>query len=330
VPHPHRATIDPVPPGIARPLWSVMIPHYNSSDYLAETLESVLAQDPGPDQMQIEVVDDHSTRNDPEPVVRSIGRGRVAFHRQPHNVKHVRNFATCLSRSRGKLVHLLHGDDFVLPGFYRAMGAAFERAPETGLATCRHQYITDGRVFGTSALRREVAGTWDGAYEELAVHGNVQTPSVVVRRECYETLGGFDDRLLCTEDYEMWARVASKYPVWYEPAVLAAYRFHGGSNTARDAATAENIRDMRRAVAIITAELPPPAPPGWQRVVHQRTARLALDRYSSYLSEGRMAAATKVLRESLRSDAGPAAFGYLAGATLGAVRLGLRRLIRDD
>jgi GT2 family glycosyltransferase len=329
VPHPHRATIAPVAAGVVRPLWSVMIPHFNSAHFLAQTLESVLAQDPGPDVMQIEVVDDHSTRDDPEPVVRDVGRGRVGFHRQPQNVRHVRNFATCLARSRGTLVHLLHGDDFVLPGFYRAMGAAFARAPEIGLATCRHHYaLADGTMFGTSPVRRETAGRFVDGFYELAVIGNLQTPAVVVRRECYETLGGFDDRLLCTEDYEMWARIASAYPVWYEPETLAVYRFHGGSNTARDAATAENIRDMRRAVAIITEELPPPAEPGWQRTVERRTARLGLDRYTSYLSEFRISAAWSALREVLRTDAGPSTLGYVVVCTWRAARLALRRIVR--
>ena len=46
----------------ARPYWSVMIPTYNPrADYLEETLRSVLQQDPGPEQMQIEVIDDGST-----------------------------------------------------------------------------------------------------------------------------------------------------------------------------------------------------------------------------------------------------------------------------
>ena len=58
----YRAIIPPVPEGTPRPLWSVMILTYNCSNYLRETLVSVLAQDPGAYVMQIEVVDDHSTK----------------------------------------------------------------------------------------------------------------------------------------------------------------------------------------------------------------------------------------------------------------------------
>ena len=54
-------SIAPVPEGVHRPKWSVMIPTFNCANYLRQTLESVLAQDPGPEQMQIEVVDDCST-----------------------------------------------------------------------------------------------------------------------------------------------------------------------------------------------------------------------------------------------------------------------------
>ncbi|HZG65515.1 MAG TPA: glycosyltransferase, partial [Herpetosiphonaceae bacterium] len=74
--HPFRASITPVRDGAPRPLWSVMIPTYNCARYLRGTLESVLAQDPGPDHMQIEVVDDGS-QDDPAAVVAEVGRGRV-------------------------------------------------------------------------------------------------------------------------------------------------------------------------------------------------------------------------------------------------------------
>src|ERR1700758_2683106 len=88
--------ITPVPSDVKRPLWSVMIPTYNCANYLRETLQSVLAQDPGPDVMQIEVVDDCSTKDDPEGVVREIGQGRVQFYRQPKNGGVTRNFNTCI------------------------------------------------------------------------------------------------------------------------------------------------------------------------------------------------------------------------------------------
>ena len=61
--------ISPVAEGLHRPLWSVMIPTFNCAKYLRQTLESVLVQDPGTEQMQIEVVDDCSTKDDPEAVV---------------------------------------------------------------------------------------------------------------------------------------------------------------------------------------------------------------------------------------------------------------------
>jgi cellulose synthase/poly-beta-1,6-N-acetylglucosamine synthase-like glycosyltransferase len=73
----HIPPIAPVPEGTPRPFWSVMIPAYNCDEYLRRTLASVLEQDPGPGDMQIEVVDDCSTQGDPAAVVREVGRGRL-------------------------------------------------------------------------------------------------------------------------------------------------------------------------------------------------------------------------------------------------------------
>src|SRR5712692_12027908 len=69
-----------------RPFWSVMIPTYNPrADYLEETLRSVLQQDPGPEEMQIEVIDDHSSDDLAAQTVRRVGGGRVSFHAEPQN-----------------------------------------------------------------------------------------------------------------------------------------------------------------------------------------------------------------------------------------------------
>ena len=105
--------ISVLPNHITRPLWSVMIPTYNCSHYLIDNIRSVLAQDPGAEYMQIEVVDDFSTDADIEALVLEIGKGRVGFYRQPENVGSLRNFETCLNRATGHYIHLLHGDDQV-------------------------------------------------------------------------------------------------------------------------------------------------------------------------------------------------------------------------
>ncbi len=142
--HLYRPTIPPVPEGVPRPLWSVMIPTYNSGKYLRETLTSVLVQAPGTDVMQITVVDDHSTQDNPAAVVEELGQGRVEFYRQTENVGLSKNFQTCLELSRGKLIHQLHGDDCVRDGFYQKMQRAFSEQPEIGAAFCRNGiYIQD-------------------------------------------------------------------------------------------------------------------------------------------------------------------------------------------
>ncbi len=255
---PHRAEIAPLSEGITRPLWSVMIPTYNCADYLRETLTTILAQDLGPEVMQIEVVDDYSTQDDPEAIVREIAGDRVSFHRQPENVGSIQNFNTCLKRSRGKLIHLLHGDDGVREGFYHKMQEAFTINPEIGAAFCRQINIDErGNWQSFSVLEQSQSGFIENWLEKIAVINRLQPPSIVVRREVYEKLGGFDQRICCcAEDWEMWVRISSYYPVWYETQPLALYRVHSSSLTGRCALTGQNVRDLRKIIEIIQPYLP--------------------------------------------------------------------------
>jgi hypothetical protein len=80
---------------------------------------------------------------------------------------------------------------------------------------------------------------------------------MVVRRDVYERLGGFDTRIRrYGEDWEMWVRVAAHYPVWYEPEPLAIYRVGDGSLTSEAMRTGENVRDLVRVIELIQPLLP--------------------------------------------------------------------------
>src|SRR5438874_3558639 len=130
-----------------RPRWSVMIPVYNCALFLPQTLRSVLQQDLGVADMQIEVVDDASTDADVKTLVEEIGKGRIQYFRQPQNVGSLKNFETCLNRTKGHLVHLLHGDDKVRNGYYKKMDVLFQQYPHIGAAFCRYAYINEKDEF---------------------------------------------------------------------------------------------------------------------------------------------------------------------------------------
>ncbi len=280
-----------------------MIPTHDCAHYLRETLASVLAQDPGPELMQIEVVDDASS-DGPEAVVEELGGGRVSFFRQPRNLGHVANFNTCLERSRGRLVHLLHGDDCVRDGFYAAMGRLLEAEATAGAAFCRYIAIDEqGDWSGIAALEQRSAGLIADWLEKIAVGQRLQTPCMVVRRDVYEQLGGFDKRGGFAEDWEMWVRIAARYPVAYEPQPLALYRVHSLSRTGHMLRTGENVRDLRRVIDINREHFPPPQADAIARRALRETAVTCLRRARRMLGAGDTEAMWAQVREAIRSDA---------------------------
>lgn len=300
--NPDRANISAVPEGISRPLWSVMIPTYNCANYLRETLASVLVQDPGLDVMQIEVIDDRSTLDNPAAVVEELGQGRIGFYQQEKNVGHTKNFQTCLERSQGRLIHLLHGDDGVRNGFYRKMQKAFDQHPEIGAAFCRQIWMDEFSHWQhITELEETESGILSNWLERIAVKQRIQTPSIVVRREVYEHLGGFDRRLSWSEDWEMWVRIAANYLVWYEVEPLALYRIHSNSSSGQKVRTGENMQDVRRAIAIFHDYLPEARA---NHLVRQSRATWALDaiRYTvpQLLAIGDVQAAIIQIQEALK------------------------------
>jgi len=297
----NRPTIPPVSDSIKRPLWSVMIPTYNCARYLRETLASVLSQDLGPDLMQIMVVDDHSTQDDPAAIVEELGRGRVEFYRQPHNVSLVKNFQTTLELSRGELVHQLHGDDCVRDEFYLKMQKAFSEKPEIGAAFCRHITMDDHSHWQfISPLEQQESGVLHSDWlEEIASFQRIHTPSIVVRREVYETLGGFDYRLAISEDWEMWVRIAANYPICYEVEPFAIYRKHPTSISNSNVKNGKQSQQMRKAVSVFQAHLPKEKAERLYKNTMQLCAFHALEIAQSLIDTGDVQGAVRLTQESL-------------------------------
>jgi glycosyltransferase involved in cell wall biosynthesis len=234
-----------------------MIPTYKAqTDYLAETLKSVLQQDPGPAQMQIEVVDDCSPDGAPVQLVHDIAGDRVTVHREPINNGMAGTWNRCIELARGEWIHILHDDDIVLPGFYERLYEGVTSNPHIGMAFCRFAIIDDnGHWKELGPLESATPGVLENWLERVATGYHVEPPAVVVKRETYEQLGGFRPKLTML-DLEMWVRIAGHAAVYYEPQILAGYRRHGDNESAIQERTGANMQDMARAIRIWKDYLP--------------------------------------------------------------------------
>jgi glycosyltransferase involved in cell wall biosynthesis len=254
----HFKKLIPVENTIDRPLWTVVIPVYNCAKFLEITLKGVLDQKMDSHLMEILVVDDCSTDN-PEEVVKRLGNGLVSYYRQNKNVGHTANFEKCLELSRGKYIHLLHGDDCVLPDFYIEFTDLFDKNPSLGAAFCMHNFIDENSVFKfVSDNLLNHTGVLPNFFELIVKGQIVQTPSIVVKREVYESIGIFDNRLSWCEDWEMWTRIGKYYSVGFIDKVLAEYRMHSDSNSGKYVSSGENVRDLRRGISIINEHIEDP------------------------------------------------------------------------
>ncbi|WP_242582695.1 glycosyltransferase family 2 protein [Hymenobacter telluris] len=235
-----------------------MIPTYNCSVLLREAIASVLAQDLGPDLMQIQVVDDASTDDDVKVLVNQLGAGRVEYYRQSENVGSLRNFETCINRARGQLIHLLHGNDRVLAGFYEKLAQLFQQYPEAGAAFSHYAAIDENGVrypHTTPAPEAKNPGILPNWILRIAERQRTQYVSIAVRRKVYEKLGAFYGTTY-GEDWEMWVRIAANYPVAYHPDVLAEYRGHTNSISWAKARSGQIIPDLLQVMERIQQHVP--------------------------------------------------------------------------
>jgi hypothetical protein len=209
-------------------------------------------------------------------VVAEVAGDRVGFFRQPANRGIAGNLTTCVQRARGQLVHLLHGDDLVYPGFYRAAEEVLGAHPEVGAVfTGSGDVDQHGQHLITNEILRQEPGYLEDAYHQLFEWNPLRAPAIVARRHVYERVGGFRRGLRFCADWDMWKRLATATTVYYLPQVLTGYRVHSRSDTARLATSPQQLREMIDAVLVAHHYLPPGQTRAWTRKFYGRTRRWA-------------------------------------------------------
>jgi glycosyltransferase involved in cell wall biosynthesis len=211
------------------PVFSVIIPSYNRAAYLPHTLESALSQRL-PDGAEVEVilVDDESTDNTPE-VAASFG-DRIVYIRQKNRREGAaRN--TGAAQAHGRYFAFLDSDDFFLEGKLAGDLARFEQPDHPALVYSRGRNVDpDGRVIG----ERRLANPQGDVFWELAREAFMPMSTVSVRADAFRECDGFtEDRDLSgTADWELWMRLAARWPVGFVEQTRTGIRVHGRNMSA--------------------------------------------------------------------------------------------------
>jgi glycosyltransferase involved in cell wall biosynthesis len=206
------------------PKVSVIIPAYNQACYLKEALQSVIEQ--SFEDFEAVVVDDGSTDNTSE-IAHSFTDPRVRYiYQENRGLSGARN--TGIRASEGVFIAYLDSDDMFLPEKLRLQVAEFEKNPQLGFVAGQAVPIDEeGRRIGQiykRAIPDEPA--------ELLLGNPLHVGSVMVRRQCQERAGFFDETLRSYEDWDMWLRlVRLDCKAGWIPEPVSLYRFHTSQMT---------------------------------------------------------------------------------------------------
>lgn len=226
------------------PWLSVLMPTYNGTAYLGAALDSVVAED-DPD-IECIAVDDGSTDDTIAILERYRDRLNLTIERRPRIGDWVANTNVALDAAAGEFTSLLHQDDIWLPGRLAALKLAIEASPTIDLFLHSSWFIDSlGSRLGPWHCPLPKAAILDAAavLPGLLVQNFIAIPSPVFRTATARGIGGLDEVLWNTADWDFWLKLASAGRTLCLPETLACFRVHPEAQTNRRSI---DIADFRR------------------------------------------------------------------------------------
>jgi len=228
------------PPSPGHPPLTVLMPVYNGAAYLSGSVESILGQSYG--DFRFVIVDDGSEDDTPSILAGYEAQDeRVRGIRNERNLGLTRSLNKGLSLTGGEWIARMDCDDVSLPGRFAAQVAFLEGHPETAMVGVAWKEMSADLERTIRVMRPPEE--YERIRRRILAHNVFCHSAVMMRRGPVLASGGYNERDVYSQDYDLWLRVAARYPVANLGEVHQLRRIHPGNLSHR------NIRNQLRTMA---------------------------------------------------------------------------------
>jgi glycosyltransferase involved in cell wall biosynthesis len=308
------------------------MPVLNGERFIEAALTSIVAQTYK--NLELIIVDDGSTDGTLERIERFRDKLAIRYLRHDTPLGIAVSVNDGIRAATGEYVAFLDHDDAWLPEFLETQTRYLDEHPDVGMVHSDFQTIdAEGTILEDSVAtcrRRERPS--GHVFPQLFMDSFIVGNSVLIRRECFNQLGIFDETLKWA-DYHMWLRVARKYKVDYVGKVLTAYRQHSTQQTRTDSSQPPDEAPVAvKAIRKLVEEHPEIRKELGDRTIRRRMASFYFDLAYGWFLKDELGNARLCIRHALRLWPTNPSYLTLYAATLlrpsqaRAAREALRRL----
>ncbi|MBS1257947.1 MAG: Chondroitin synthase [Candidatus Scalindua arabica] len=217
---------------------SVIIHTFNNEKFIGETIESVLKQTY--DDYEIIVIDDGSvdgTRDALQPYMQ-----RIRYHyKENGGIASAKNAG--ISLSEAEFIAFLDHDDLWDPDKLKLQMEHFNSNPQIGLVYAKYTSFRNDKELRTKPDK----GYSGWIFKELLSKSFIQTSTVMVKRECLNEVGPYDESFSLGDEYDMFLRIARKFQCGFIDKGLTRYRVHDRNASKDDLLfDKENLRVFKK------------------------------------------------------------------------------------
>jgi glycosyltransferase involved in cell wall biosynthesis len=218
-------------------LITVIMPVYNGERYLEKAVRSVLAQ--SYPNFELILVDDCSSDQSTQIIEKYLPDQRVVYLRNTKNTGVASSRNRALEHAKGEFITFHDQDDLWLPNKLSLQMDALRQNPDVGLLHTRYARIdTEGellpeyRSLCEQAFGNNRAETYVGdVFEEIFISNDIQPLTSIIPKKVLDEVGWFNPDLPGVDDYELWLRIAQRYPIGHLQTITGFWRMHGAQQS---------------------------------------------------------------------------------------------------